>query len=160
MSSSLIGTLCVLAVAAVVAPVIIWKYKTRVWIWTPLSLPEFAVRYVLPRNVTEAQLARALKLASEQLYSIWPRSAVNDAMNGVSVFVVGGAKWQSAQGVWVGGEQDGPVLKVEQGLSSLFHEAAHWVEEHHEGTVDYEHAKWATKGIFTADEAYRSALKG
>lgn len=159
MSSTLIGVLCVLGLSLLVTPILIWYFKTKVWFWHTLHMPGFTVRWYGPPELTEAQMQRAVQLCAAGLATIWDLDAVNTSMNVVSIFVVGGEKWQNAAGVWVGGEQDGPVLKVEKSLSSLLHEAAHWLEEHHDGITDYEHAGWASKKIWTADEGYRAALK-
>lgn len=137
---------------------LVYMFKTRVFIWTELKAGDVSLRYLCPKDVTHEHVVFAVTECVKQLDTVWPHSKVVEALSTVSIFVVAAPSWKNAQGQTVGGEQDGPVLKVCQDLSSLYHEAAHWLQQHSDQVTEYNHESWTKQRIWDGDNNYRLAL--
>ena len=152
----------ILGVAVAVTVVLVKAFEQHVWIWHSVVCRDITVQVVAPISppVTDSQVKGAVNLAIDALSAVWTKATVIRQLEGVSIFVVNGSKWQNIAGQWVGGEQDGGVLKVDIGLTSLMHEMAHLMEFKLTGKTDDSHLMWQSNGLYAADNVYRNEVAG
>lgn len=161
MSPALQGVVVLLAVMVPVTVLLVWLFATRVFVWKRLECNFFDVKYVAPPGYSTAKLAEALHVVSDALAQHvpeWSAGRIAESISGCRILVASVYQWQNMSGQWVGGEQDGNIVKVGVNLAALCHEVAHLCEMHIEGSYDYDHAHWARKGIWAADNVYSAWL--
>lgn len=138
--------------------------RQRLMEWQPLH---FGGSFITPVGYTGPDINRCFEKAidclKEQRCFEGPTVPWTPTMLRVSIVVMSAEKWTNNWGQWVGGETqrvgESFIVRVERGASSLCHELAHVMEYATSDEADYEHAGWADKRIWAADEAYRAWLK-
>lgn len=142
--------------------VLLYQFKTRVWIWSPLPSNVENVSFVAPKGYDAARVSAAFDMVAHLLAagSKWNRQQVSTALKDSYIFVVNADSWLNTVGQRVAGEQDGAILKVGRDLAALCHEAAHLCELRIDKARDDAHAGWDAKGIWRAIDAYAEWLKG
>lgn len=75
-----------------------------------------------------------------------------------SIYVKDTKSWHDTAGQKVAGQQAGRVLYVGIDLAALCHELAHLCDAELDKRVEYDHASWTQRGIFTAVNEYEAWL--
>lgn len=115
----------------------------------------------LPQSLTVGHMADAFRLALNSLEPVFSAGSTISALgSGVRIIVHPVNSWTDPlTGREAGGTSRYGEIHVGADLSSLFHELAHRVIEVRHGVIDEEHV-YFTEAVKSADERYRSELKG